>query len=98
MVNVLYSDGEHVKLYSFTDAGTASQWEMEVLEIKHKIADVNQSDYLSLEERVRGYNDWLRLVMDMKDWYGGDMVPDDIKKACHDVEHHLGMGLTNFDN
>lgn len=84
-VNSLYTTGEDIVQYEFTDKNAAMEWEKLVVGIKVHAEEgvANSSKYRWTNNKVAAniYN-WFALVRDLENKFGADMVPPDIMRSA----------------
>ena len=97
LFRVGYESGNHRVVYVFADAAIAAKWNIEVLEIKHHIASINEIRENNLgNQNNADYDPWLARVDRFRLIFGNPAVPGDIREAVHDVQDGIGAQHTVF--
>ena len=99
-INVLYTTGIHQEVMTFTSVAEKDRWDAEVLGIKADSAAVFQKkEREGVTANVRAlYDQWMARIKAMKDSFGEEKVPQDIKWALNSAEQALGVDITEWVN
>ena len=99
-INVLYTTGIHQEVMTFTSVAEKDLWDAEVLGIKADSAAVfEKKEREGVTANVRAlYDQWMARIKAMKDSFGEEKVPQDIKWALNSAEQALGVDITKWEN
>ena len=99
-INTFYTTGIHQEIISFNTDAERLSWETQVMEIKAESSSIfAKKEAEGLTAAVRAlYDQWFARIQALKDAFGEDRVPQDIKWALNSAEEGLGVVLTEWAN